>query len=135
VKAAGSKDSHLRSTNGVSGYDLQAVDGEIGHVTGFILDDETWAIRYLEIGTRHWWPGKKVLFAPAWIQRVSWISSKLYVTVTREAIQSAPAYTENMPVTREYESLLYLHYDRIPYWLEQPERRGMVGDAALVDAG
>ena len=46
-------DSHLRSTYDVSGYDIQATDGEIGHVEDFIIDDETWAIRYLIIDTRN----------------------------------------------------------------------------------
>jgi len=117
-----SKDSHLRSTSGVSGYDIHAMDGEIGHVIGFVLDDETWAIRYIEIGTRNWWPGKKVLLAPSWIQRISWMSSKIYVSIAREAIQGAPAYVEGTAVTREYEQLLYQHYERAPYWVNQPER-------------
>ena len=65
-------DPHLRSTQDVSGHDIQAEDGEIGHVEDFIIDDETWAIRYLIIDTRNWWPGKKVLVSPQWIERVSW---------------------------------------------------------------
>lgn len=110
------KDSHLRSTGAVNGYEIQAIDGEIGHVCGFVLDDETWAIRYLEVATRNWWPGKKVLFSPAWIQRVSWMSSKVYVALTREAIQSGPEYVDSVAITREYENKLYFHYGRPPYW-------------------
>jgi len=52
-------DPHLRSTRHVSGYHIQALDGEVGHVEDFIIDDETWSIRYLIVGTRNWWPGKK----------------------------------------------------------------------------
>lgn len=115
------KDSHLRSTGGVSGYDIQAIDGEIGHVCGFVLDDETWSIRYIEVATRNWWPGKRVLFSPAWIQRVSWLSSKLYVALLREAIQTGPAYVESVPITREYENRLYAHYGRPPYWQKDTE--------------
>ena len=37
-------DRHLRSTYSVSGHHIQALDGEIGHVEDFIIDDETWAI-------------------------------------------------------------------------------------------
>ena len=44
-------DHHLRSTHDVSGHDIQAKDGEIGHVDDFIIDDKTWAIRYLIIDT------------------------------------------------------------------------------------
>ena len=40
-------DPNLRSTNVVSGYHIQASDGEIGNVEDFIVDDQTWAIRYL----------------------------------------------------------------------------------------
>ena len=67
-----STDSHLRSNQIVTGYHIEAADGEIGHVEGFIMEDETWAIRYIEVATRNWWPGKKVLVSPAWIQQVSW---------------------------------------------------------------
>jgi hypothetical protein len=116
-----SRESHLRSTGGVSGYDLQALDGEIGHINGFVLDDETWSIRYLEVATRNWWPGKKVLFSPAWIQRVSWLSSKVYVALSRTSIQSAPEYRDSTPITREYEDSLYQHYGRPPYWLNEVE--------------
>ena len=31
---------------------IQVIDGEIGHVEDFIVDDETWAIRYLVVATR-----------------------------------------------------------------------------------
>jgi hypothetical protein len=65
-------DSHLRSSHEVTGYNIEAADGEIGHIAGFVMDDETWAIRYIEVATRNWWPGKKVLVSPAWIERVSW---------------------------------------------------------------
>ena len=47
-----STDSHLRSTEAVTGYHIEATDGEIGHVDGFIVDDEAWAIRYIEVATR-----------------------------------------------------------------------------------
>lgn len=40
-------DPHLRSTHNVSGYHIQAADGEIGYVEDFIIDDETRAICYL----------------------------------------------------------------------------------------
>jgi hypothetical protein len=115
-------DSHLRSTEAVTGYNIEAADGEIGHVAGFVVDDESWTIRYMEAATRNWWPGKKVLVSPAWIERVSWADSKVCVGLTRDAIQNAPEYVESLPVTREYENRLYFHYGRPPYWLQQAEQ-------------
>ena len=114
-----SKDSHLRSTASVTGYHLEAADGEIGHVDGFVFGEQAWAIRYLEVATRNWWPGKKVLVSPAWIERISWAESSVHTALTREAIQSAPEYLEAQPITRDYEERLYLHYGRPPYWPPQ----------------
>lgn len=68
-------DPHLRSTREVIGYHIQALDGEIGHVEDFIVDDANWAIRYMVVDTRNWWPGKKVLVSPQWIKAVSWGST------------------------------------------------------------
>ena len=62
-------DPHLRSCEAVVGYHIHATDGEVGHVEGFLIDDETWAIRYLVVNTSNWWLGHKVLIAPQWIER------------------------------------------------------------------
>ena len=118
-----SPDSHLRSTEGIRGYHVEATDGEIGHVDGFVLDDEAWAIRYIEVATRNWLPGKKVLVSPAWIERVSWPESKVYVALSREAIKGAPEYLVSRPITRDYEDRLHLHYGRPPYWLHEAEHK------------
>jgi hypothetical protein len=120
-----SADSHLRSTKEVTGYHIEATDGEIGHVENFIVDHDIWAIQYLEVNTRNWWPGKKVLMSPHWIERVSWTDSKVYVDLSRDTIKNGPQYIDSMPVTREYEHRLYDHYKRSAYWLqgaEQPYR-------------
>jgi sporulation protein YlmC with PRC-barrel domain len=117
-----SADSHLRSTNEVIGYHIEAADGEIGHVADIIIDDETWAIRYLEVDTRNWWPGKRVLVSPQWIEQVSWPVSKVFVHLSRETIKNGPEYFESMPITREYENRLYSYYGRPAYWLQQSEQ-------------
>ncbi len=109
-------DSHLRSTHEVAGYHIHATDGEIGHVEDFIIDDETWAIRYLVVDTRNWWPGKKVLVSPQWIERVSWSESKVFVNLSRDAIKQSPEYTEESLITRDYETALHRHYQIDGYW-------------------
>jgi hypothetical protein len=111
---------HLRSTDDVRGHQIQAADGEIGHVADFIIDDETWAIRYLIVDTGNLWLGKKVLVAPQWIERVSWSESKVFVNLSRETIKQSPEYTEEFPPPRAYETGLYLHYNRLGYWIDEP---------------
>jgi len=113
-------DVHLRSTNAVSGHNIQATDGEIGHVEDFIIDDHTWAIRYLIIDTRNWWPGKKVLISPNWIQRVSWNEMKVFINLERESIKRSPEYSEESLLTRDYEARLHRHYNHEGYWVDEP---------------
>jgi hypothetical protein len=112
-------DRHLRSTHEVTGYHLLALDGEVGHVDDFIIDDETWAIRYLVVATRNWWPGKKALISPKWIENVSWEEREVAIGLSRETIKAAPEYTDESLLTRDYETGLYGHYNREGYWIEE----------------
>jgi uncharacterized protein YrrD len=109
-------DPDLRSTHDVSGHHVEASDGEIGHVEDFLIDDETWAIRYLIVDTKDWLPGKKVLVSPKWIERVSWSEKQVVVDLTRDAIRQAPEYTDGIVVTRDHETALHRHYNRPGYW-------------------
>jgi hypothetical protein len=114
-----STDSHLRGSSAVIGYHVAAANGEMGHAEGFLVDDEAWVIRYIEVATRNWWPGKRVLVSPAWVIGVSWTNSKIYVGLSRKAIESGPEYAESVAITQEYEDRLYTHYGRPPFWLQR----------------
>jgi PRC-barrel domain len=73
------------------------LDGEIGHIEDFVVDDETWVIRYLVVDTKNWLPGKRVL-----IDRISWEESKVFLTLTLDKIREAPEFTKDTLITREY---------------------------------
>jgi len=109
-------DPHLRSSAVVIGYHIEATDGDIGHVDDFLVDDSSWAIRYIVVDTRNWWPGTKVLVSPEWVERIAWSDSKVHVTVTREQIRESPAYDPLDPVARDYEARLHDHYGRPRHW-------------------
>ena len=115
-EAAKRDNPHLRSSLAVTGYHIQATDGDIGHVEDYLVDDASWAIRYMIVDTTNWWPGKKVLVAPAWIGRVDWDQSKVHVTVTRAQIQTSPEYNPARAVERAYETQLHDHYGQPRYW-------------------
>jgi hypothetical protein len=112
----GENDSGLRSLQEVTGYHIEAADGEIGHVEDFIADEDDWTIRYMVVDTRNWLPGKKVLIAPWMIRSVRWSESKVHLDMTRDQVQAAPEYDPSTPVNREYESRLYDYYGRPAYW-------------------
>jgi hypothetical protein len=116
-------DPNLRSTEDVAGHYVQALDGEIGHVEDFIIDDKTWTIRYLVVDTVNWWPGKHVLVSPQWIERVSWEESKVFVNLPLGIIRRSPPYTPEA-LNRGYETELYQLYDRRGYWVDEPVAKG-----------
>ena len=108
--------THLRSAKEVIGYYIEANDGDIGHVDDFVVDDDSWEIRYMVVDTKNWWPGKKVLVAPEWIERVSWADSRVYVDLSRDAIKTGPEF-DAAHLDRDYEERLYKNYDRPGYWI------------------
>jgi hypothetical protein len=119
-------DHHLRSCNIVMIYRVEATDGDIGHVAGYLLDPVTWAIRYLVVDTSNWWLGHQVLIAPRWIDAVRWDDNTLRVGLTRDLVARSPAWSAALPLIRDQEIELHRHYDRRGYWadevaLENPE--------------
>lgn len=109
-------DFHLRSAHEVRGYHVQGTDEEIGHVADFIVDDESWALRYLVVDTSNWWVGKKVLVSPLWASNVSWEDQKVHFALPRESIKNSPVWDPSAPVNRQYEEHLYDYYGRPVYW-------------------
>jgi hypothetical protein len=80
-------DPHLRSTQALVGYHIETVDGTIGHVSGFLVDDRSWAIDDLVVEAGHWYSGKEILISPSKIERISYGESKVHVKLTKAEIQ------------------------------------------------
>jgi hypothetical protein len=115
-------DPHLRSCEALTGYHIHASDGDIGHVSGMLIDDETWAVRYLIVNTSNWWLGHQLLVAPKWIERVNWADRTVWVKLTRQAVENAPAYDSATKLARGDEDRLYEHYGRSGYWTVSDKR-------------
>ena len=114
--SASPDDCHLRSCRAVTGYHIHAADGDIGHVSDFLVGDRSWAIRYLIVDTSNWWVGHTVLVAPQWIEGVSWPDARVSVDLTRHAVKEAPRYDPAAQLDRQQEEGMYQHYGRFGYW-------------------
>ena len=77
----------LHKFSKVRGYHLHAIDGEIGHVDDFLLDESTWALRYLVVDTSNWIGGKQVLVSPQVIAGVDPERERIEVALTRDQIE------------------------------------------------
>jgi hypothetical protein len=91
-------DPHLRSGNVLMRYFVHATDGDIGHVSGFIIDDKSWAIRYLIVQTSNWWPGSQVRVAPETIEDVNWAECMISLETTRKALRESPPYHRSQDI-------------------------------------
>lgn len=111
------EETHVRSVNEVTGYHVAALDGEIGHIDDFIVDEALWVLRFAVIDTRNLLPGKKVLLATRWISSVDWYDRRVIMDLTVDAIKNGPTYDPSTPVNREYEERLYDYYGRPKYWV------------------
>jgi hypothetical protein len=109
-------DPHLRSANAIRDYGIRANDGEIGHVQGLLVEEDTWTVRYLIVNTSNWWVGHRVLIAPAWIEEVNWFDSTISVDLTRQRVQEAPVYDFAETLNRQQEVRLLEHYGRGACW-------------------
>lgn len=109
-------DPHLRSCREVAGYQVRGMDEEIGCVTGFVLDDANWAIRYLVVGLAAEEPSALRLLAPLRTPRVSWLARCVFANLPARAVCAAPAYDPAAALTPEFESRVHGHYDTPGAW-------------------
>jgi sporulation protein YlmC with PRC-barrel domain len=116
--AAQSGDIHLRSAREIRGYHIRATDASAGQIEDFIIDDDTWEVRYLVVDTASWWKGKKVLIAPRWTRSISWAEGIVLLDLSQEAIKKSPEWNPTAPINREYEARLYDYYGHPVYWNE-----------------
>ena len=96
--------------------EINATDGDIGHVEDLLVDEDGWMIRYLLVDTRNWLPGRKVLIAPSWVSGVDWLNEKVAMQVTREKIKGSPEYKPDKEIDRRFEHDLHTWYGHAPYW-------------------
>lgn len=101
---------NLRSLNDVRGYYIAATDGDIGHAADFFAGENDWVIRYMEVDTRNWLPGKHVLVGIDWVTDVDWLERKIQVKVNRQQVQESPEYDPKATLDRVYAERLNEHY-------------------------
>jgi hypothetical protein len=116
VESLEAHDPHLRSAVSVSGYHIHANDGDLGHVCDLLIDEDSWAIRYMEVSTSNWWGGRDVLVPPQWIGGIDWQSKTVNLNLRREKIHGAPQFESCYELNRQLELDFYRHYPRPQYW-------------------
>jgi len=85
-------DAHLRSTQAVSGYCIQASDGVTGHVCDFMMNPQSWLIEQLVAKTGHRFSGREGLIPTSLVERISYDQSTVFVKLVRAAVEHSPEF-------------------------------------------
>jgi sporulation protein YlmC with PRC-barrel domain len=110
-----SGDPHLRSIDEVTGYHINATDGDIGHVENFIVDSATLDIRYLIIDTKNWWTGKHILMSPDAVDGINWSDHHVQLNVTQDQVKASPPWDPRDLMNQAAMKKLHAHYG----WMAQ----------------
>jgi hypothetical protein len=91
----------------VTGFDVEALDGDIGTVDETRLEAE---VAYLVVDTGRWIFGKKVFIPAGLVERVDRDDETVHLTRARDEIEAAPEYDAGRsgdPAYREQISAYY----------------------------
>ena len=89
------------------GYDVEALDGEIGRIDEASHEIGT---RYLVVDTGPWIFGKKVMLPAGLVERVDVPNKRVYVGRTKDVIKKAPELNEVRHHDPRYREALSLYY-------------------------
>ncbi len=111
-----SGDRHLRSFNEILGYAVACRDGDVGEVDDFILDDDSWSLRYFVIDAGGWLSDRKLVLALPWVKGVDWETRGVQVDVTKQELKQSPQFDPSVVLDREFERRLHEHFGKPGYW-------------------
>jgi len=91
----------------LTGYDAEALDGDIGTVDETSLDV---GAGYVVIDTGRWIFGKKVVIPAGLVERVDRDDETVFITRTKDEIQSAPEFDQDQYRDPTYREKLAAYY-------------------------
>jgi hypothetical protein len=105
---------HLQSTGIVTGYSIEATDGAIGYVEDFLYDERNWALRFVAVDARSWFPGRHLLVAVEWVDHASWNECKFRLKLRKEEIREAPEWYPELALAPQDENSIYRYGAQSP---------------------
>jgi uncharacterized protein YrrD len=123
----------------LTGYKLQALDGELGTVKDFYFDDHSWTVRYLVVDAGEWLMPRQVLISPHALGSVNRSVRHIAVNLTKEQIEHSPSLNRDKPVSRRFEAEYCSYFGMPMYWFAREKelawKRLRRGDPHLRSAG
>jgi len=96
-KQSAEGDPNLRSAADVLGYVIAALDGEIGSVSGLLVETTGWNVRALTVDTGKWLSGRQVVLTPDRVKHINWAERRVEIDLSTEQVRNSPPYDGNTP--------------------------------------
>lgn len=101
----------------------EALDADLGGVRDVLVDERTWAVRYLIIHVGPWLEEhREIPVALTAISRIDWEQHRIRLMLTREQIRECPP-VRAYALAPEHEELLARHFGWPVYWGTAEQRR------------
>jgi hypothetical protein len=81
------EDPHLRSTQAVTGYRVQATDGPAGSVTGLMIHGRDWRIREVIIKAAPEIANEEIFLLPENVDRIGYEEATVYINLAQNDIR------------------------------------------------
>ncbi|MGA9651499.1 PRC-barrel domain containing protein [Pedobacter sp.] len=83
---------HLRSSDALTGYQIQASDGPIGQLVDFIIETDGWSITDFVVDMGTWLSSKKVLLPVRTVIEINWSSKDVSLALQVQEVKQAHPY-------------------------------------------
>lgn len=80
------EDTHLRSVLDLLNYEVWTMDGEVGHLHSFVMDEVSWHLGYLDVKAGHWLHHRSVLIPTRLVEAILWARRRVNLQHTHEGI-------------------------------------------------
>tara|TARA_B100001248_G_C27381606_1_gene457229 strand:- start:440 stop:1186 length:747 start_codon:yes stop_codon:yes gene_type:complete len=100
----------IRSVNELIGYEIKSKDDRFGKLKDVLVDDQTWKIRFFDVDTGDWLPGRRVLISPNDLLEPDWENRIVPVELSRKKIEKSPILAANAPVSKQWQDMFYDYY-------------------------
>lgn len=107
----------LKRIREILDFRLMSADGLIGKIDDFLIQDDSWCVRYLVVNADNPFFGRKILLSAAAIQGYDVPHQTFATPLDYQQISSSPRMGEDQQISRQYEEALVNYYGWPIYWL------------------
>lgn len=104
------------SLNELMGYRIETLDGIQGTIKDFLLDEDYWVVRHVDVDLGLFSAGRRVLIPRLLLGTTDWTTKHFKVQLHKSDLEGCPELRDNLPISRQYEQELNKSYKLKDYW-------------------